>query len=77
MDGSAIIPRPDPRDNPADATKGEGSSEIKMIDSAKVEEWLDKKETFEVGFEQAKKKCFMSIDKANQAAILELSTEKG
>lgn len=37
---------------------------------------MEKKETYEVGFEQAKKKCVMSVDKAHLAMILELSTPK-
>lgn len=43
-------------------------------DISAVETWLDKKETYEVGFEQAKKKCFMSVDKSHLATILELSS---
>ncbi len=74
LDGSAIIPELDSQDHPADATTTEGSSAIPMIDNAKVEGWWDKKETYEGGFEQAKKKCFMSVDKAHLATILELST---
>ena len=46
------------------------------MDISEVEEWLDKKEAYEVGFEQAKKKCFMSVDKSHLATILELSTSE-
>lgn len=37
---------------------------------------MEKKETYEVRFEQAKKKCVMSVDKAHLAMIMELSTTK-
>lgn len=37
-----------------------------------VELWLDKKKTYDVGFEQSKKNCFMSVDKSYLAIILEL-----
>ena len=76
MDGSAIIPGPDPRDHPTDVTTTKESSAIPTVDDAKVKAWLDKKETYEVGFEQTRKKCFMSVDKAHLAAILELSTPR-
>lgn len=33
-------------------------------------------ETYEVGFEKAKKKCFMSVDKSHLTTILELSDPK-
>ncbi len=41
-----------------------------------LEAWLGEKETYEVGFEQAKKKCFMSVDKTHLATLLELSYPK-
>ncbi len=37
---------------------------------------MREKETYKVGFEQAKKKCFMSVDKTHLATILELSDPK-
>ena len=78
VDGSAIIPGPDPRGLPLSTTgtTTEGGSESPNVDTAKAEAWLDKKETYEVGFEQAKKKCFMSVDKSHLATILELSSPK-
>ena len=78
VDGSAIIPGPDPRGLPLSTTgtTTEGGSESPNVDTAKAEAWLDKKETYEVGFEQAKKKCFMSGDKSHLVTILELSRPK-
>ncbi len=60
----------------ADANTTERSSTIATIDNTKVEVWLDKKETYEVRFKEVKEICFMSIDKAHIATILELSTPK-
>ncbi len=37
---------------------------------------MEEKETYEVGFEQAKKKCFLSVEKTLLATILELSDPK-
>ncbi len=78
VDGSAIIPGPDPRGLPLSTTgtTTEGGSESPNVDTVKAEAWLDKKETYEVGFEQAKKKCFMSVNKSHLATILELSSPK-
>lgn len=44
-----------------------------FVDITEVEKWLDKKKVYEVGFKQAIKKCFMSIDKSYLATIFELS----
>ena len=62
VDGSAILPGPDPRSLPSNATTSttETSNASLTGDISAVETWLDKKETYEVGFEQAKEKCFMS-----------------
>lgn len=76
VDGSAILPGPDPRSLPSNATTSttETSNASLTGDISAVETWLDKKETYEVGFEQAKEKCFMSVDKSHLATILELSS---
>ena len=47
-----------------------------FVDILEVEKFLDKKETYELGFEQAKKKYFMSVNKSHLATILKLSTLK-
>ncbi len=44
------------------------------MDISAVEIWLDKKETYQVRFKQAKKKCFISIDKFHLVTILKLSS---
>ena len=75
VDGSAIIPGPDPRVFSTINTT-ETRSASPNVDIAEVEAWLDRKEAYEVGSEQAKKKCFMSVDKFHLATILELSTSK-
>ena len=89
VDGSAILPGPDPRylfstttapvppttTLPAPTTTATSSASSSANISA-VEIWLEKKEDYEVGFEQAKKKCFMSVDKSHLATILELSNPK-
>ncbi len=77
VDGSAILLGPDPR-SLSDATTSttEMSSASPTVDISAVETWLDKKETYEVGFEQAKKKCFMSVDKSHLVTILEISSPK-
>lgn len=62
VDRSAIIPDNDPRDIPLPV--GQENTTV------------DKKEAYEVGFEQAKKKCFMSVDKTHLATILKLSDPK-
>lgn len=76
VDGSAILPGPDPRSllSNAPTSTTATSSASPTEDISAVETWLDKKETYEVGFEQAKKKCFMSVDKSHLATILELSS---
>ena len=78
VDGSAIVPGPDSRGLPSATTPTttEASSASSTVDTAKVEAWLDKKEAYEVGFEQAKKECFMSVNKSHLATILELSTSE-
>lgn len=52
------------------------SSVSLTMDISAIEIQLDKKEAYEVGFEQTKKKCFMSINKSHLATILELSSPK-
>ena len=76
LDGSAIILGPDPQNHPANANNNERRRAISTIDNAKAETWLDEKETYEVEFEKTNRKCFMSVDKAHLASILELSTPK-
>lgn len=46
------------------------------IDIIKIKVWLDKKKAYKMGFEHAKKKYFISINKFYLAIILELSTLK-
>ena len=48
----------------------------RLVNNTALEAWLEEKETYEVGFEQAKKNCFMSVDKTYLATILELSDLK-
>ena len=78
VDGSAIISGPDPQGLPlfTTVTTTEEGNESPNIDTVKAKAWLDKKETYEVEFEQAKKECFMSVDKSHLATILELSSPK-
>lgn len=47
----------------------EGTSPV--IDTAKVEAWFGNKERYEVGFEKAKKKSFMSIGKSDLVTVLD------
>ncbi len=54
----------------------EGGSESSNVDITKAKAWLEKQKNYEVGFKQAKKKCFMSVDKSHLATILELSNTK-
>ena len=86
IDGSAILPGPDPRQttrrattttsDPAAGTAETESDSDRLVNKTALEAWLGEKETYEVGFEQAKKKCFMSVDKTHLATILELSDPK-
>ena len=78
VDGSAIIPGLDPRDFPSTTTTTttEANNASPNVDTAEVKAWLDRKDVYEVGYEQAKKKCFMSADKFHLATILELSISK-
>ena len=76
--GSSIIPAPNPRGLSLSKTSAitKRGSESSNVDITKAKAWLEKKENYEVGFKQAKKKCFMSVDKSNLATILELSNTK-
>lgn len=76
MDRSAILPGLDPRSLPLNAIAFTTKTIIASlnVDISAVETSLDKKKTYEIGFEQAKKKCFISVDKSHIAIILELSS---
>lgn len=76
LDGPAINPGPDPRGLPSSITIVKEGRASPTVDTAMVEAWLDKKEAVEVGFEQAKNKCFMSVNKFHLAKILEPPTVK-
>ena len=83
VDGSAILLGLNPRQTtprttttPSDPIAGAAETDNdldRLIKKETLESWLGEKETYEVGFEQAKKKCFMSVDKPHLATILELS----
>lgn len=83
IDGSAILPGPDPRQTThratttaSDTTTGTVVTESdahRLVKRTILEAWLSEKETYEVGFEQAKKNFFMSVDKTHLATSLELS----
>ena len=75
VNGSAIIPGPDPP-SATTTTITEAGTASPTVDTAKIEAWLDNKETYEVGLEQAEKNYFMNVDMAHLATILELSTPK-
>ena len=49
VDGSAVISGPD-APSTTTTTTTEASTASPTVDTAKVEAWLDKKETYEVGF---------------------------
>ncbi len=86
IDGSAILLGPDPRQTTqramtttSDLTAGTAEMESDsdyLVNKTASEVWLGEKEAHEVGFEQAKKKCFISVDKTNLVTILELSDPK-
>ncbi len=72
MHGSEIIPGPDPQDIPSTTTNitTQTSSASPTVDISAVETWLDKKEAYEIGLGQAKKKFFMSVGKPLLATSL-------
>ena len=76
VDGSAIIPGPNLRDLLSTTATTETRSASPFVYVSEVEVLLDKKEVYELGFELAKKKCFMSVDKSHLATIRELSTSE-
>lgn len=75
INGLAIIPGPDSQYFSTIATIETKSTSF-FVNISEVEEWLDKKEVYELGFKQAKNKYFISVDKSHLVTILELSISK-
>lgn len=75
VNGLVIIFGPDPQEFSITAIIETRSANF-FVDISEVKEWFDKKKTYEIGFEQAKKKYFISVNKFYLATILKLSSSE-